>query len=69
MADRETKGRGGDIAVVGWARTPMVRRSVMATDANGNVFVYAITDAGLRSANLSNLGAPLATVRFDLTQP
>ena len=27
MADRETKGRGGDIAVVGWARTPMVRRT------------------------------------------
>ena len=27
MADRDPKGRGGDIAVVGWARTPMVRRT------------------------------------------
>jgi hypothetical protein len=40
--------------------TPSVRRSVMADD-----FVYAISDAGLRVANLTNLSAPLATVRFD----
>lgn len=39
---------------------PNVRRSVMADD-----FVYAISDAGIRVAHLSNLGAPLATVRFD----
>lgn len=39
--------------------TPMVRRSVMADD-----FVYAISDAGIRVANLSNLAAPVATVRF-----
>jgi hypothetical protein len=40
--------------------TPSVRRSVMADD-----FVYAISDAGLRVANILNLSAPLATVRFD----
>ena len=27
MASRDAKGRGGDIAVVGWARTPMVRHT------------------------------------------
>ena len=39
---------------------PNVRRSVMADD-----FVYAISDAGIRVANISNLGVPVATARFD----
>lgn len=40
--------------------TPAVRRSVMADD-----FVYAISDAGLRVANLANLSVPLASARFN----
>jgi hypothetical protein len=40
--------------------TPSVRRSVMADD-----FVYAISDAGLRVAHISNLSVPLATARFN----
>ena len=39
---------------------PNVRRSVMADD-----FVYAISDAGLRVANIADLSKPLATVSFD----
>jgi hypothetical protein len=39
--------------------TPVVRRSVMADD-----YVYAITDAGVRAAHVSNLQAPLATTYF-----
>ena len=39
---------------------PAVRRSVMADD-----FVYAISDAGIRVANLANLASPVATVHFD----
>ncbi|MFL5347621.1 MAG: beta-propeller domain-containing protein [Hyalangium sp.] len=42
-----------------WYWTPMVRRSVMADD-----YVYAITDAGVRVAHVSNLQAPLATTNF-----
>jgi hypothetical protein len=40
--------------------TPQVRRSVMADD-----FVYSISDAGLRVANIADLTQPLATVTFD----
>ena len=40
--------------------TPNVRRSVMADD-----FVYAISDVGIRSANIASLGTPLATAKFD----
>ena len=47
-----------------WWYRPWVRRSVMATDQAGNTFVYAVSDAGLRSAALSNLGTPLATALF-----
>ena len=43
-----------------WA--PMVRRSVMADD-----FVYAISDAGIRVANIADLSVPLADVRFSKT--
>ena len=49
-----------------WYWTPSVRRSVMADD-----YVYAITDAGVRVAHVSNLQAPLATTYFqpDLFMP
>ena len=39
---------------------PYVRRSVMADD-----FVYAISDSGIRVANIANLSAPLASTRFN----
>lgn len=39
---------------------PYVRRSVMADD-----FVYAISDSGLRVANIANLSLPVASARFD----
>ncbi|MCA2979812.1 MAG: beta-propeller domain-containing protein, partial [Myxococcaceae bacterium] len=39
--------------------SPQVRRSVMADD-----FVYAISDSGIRVANVANLAAPLSTARF-----
>jgi hypothetical protein len=38
---------------------PQIRRSVMADD-----FVYAISDAGLRVANVAALDQPVATVKF-----
>ncbi|MBI5547890.1 MAG: beta-propeller domain-containing protein [Deltaproteobacteria bacterium] len=44
----------------GWYWNPGVRRSVMADD-----FVYAISDAGIRSANVAALASPLKTVLFD----
>jgi hypothetical protein len=44
--------------------TPSVRRSVMADD-----FVYAISDSGMRVANIANLAAPLATADFTRTLP
>lgn len=42
--------------------TPEVRRSVMADD-----FAYAISSAGIRVANLSDLSVPLVTATFDRT--
>ncbi len=44
--------------------SPMVRRSVMADD-----YVYAISDGGIRVANLNNLSQPLATVDFVRANP
>jgi len=46
----------------GWSYywQPSVRRSVMADD-----FVYAISDAGIRVANIAALGTAIATVQFD----
>lgn len=38
---------------------PYVRRSVMADD-----YVYAVSDSGLRVANVADLSQPLSTVRF-----
>ena len=45
----------------GWSYywEPEIRRSVMADD-----FVYAISDAGLRVANVGSLQTPIATVTF-----
>lgn len=39
---------------------PYVRRSVMADE-----FVYAISDSGIRVANIANLSQPVATARFN----
>ncbi|MFT3711596.1 MAG: beta-propeller domain-containing protein [Archangium sp.] len=39
---------------------PEVRRSVMADD-----FVYAISSAGIRVSNITNLSAPIASTRFE----
>ncbi len=43
-----------------WYWTPSVRRSIMADD-----FVYAISDAGLRVANVANLSQPIRSAMFD----
>ena len=48
--------------------SPWIRRSVMASDS-GIDYVYAVSDAGVRSALLSNLTAPLATVLFPKDPP
>jgi hypothetical protein len=48
--------------------SPWIRRSVMATDS-GVDYVYAVSDAGVRSAQLGNLTAPLATVLFPKEPP
>ena len=47
-----------------WSWSPVIRRSVMALDSSGNVFVYAISDAGIRVASLGSLDLPLATAKF-----
>ena len=46
----------------GWSYywEPYVRRSVMADD-----FVYAISDSGIRVANIANLAAPIQTAQFN----
>jgi hypothetical protein len=43
---------------------PWVRRSVLATDDAGRDYVYAVSDAGIRVANLADLAHPVATVVF-----
>ena len=47
-----------------WWYRPWVRRSVMATDQAGQTFLYAVSDAGIRTAELTHLGTPLATALF-----
>ena len=47
-----------------WWYRPWVQRSVMSTDTSGRTFVYAVSDAGLRSAALDTLTSPLATALF-----
>ena len=54
MADLYASGPG-----FGFAWSPYVRRSVLADD-----FVYAVSDAGIRSARTSDLPAWLRTVTF-----
>lgn len=50
----------------GWsfAWSPYVRRSVLAEDAVAGTFVYAVSDAGVRSAKVAELPAWLRTVTF-----
>lgn len=43
--------------------SPWIRRSVMASDS-GVDYVYAVSDAGVRSARLDGLTTPLATTLF-----
>lgn len=50
-----------------WWYMPWVRRSVLATDQAGSTFVYAVSDAGIRTAELTQLGTPLATALFPRT--
>ena len=50
-----------------WWYRPWVRRSVLATDQAGSTFVYAVSDAGVRTAPLLHLDAPLATALFPRT--
>ncbi|MGZ6123763.1 MAG: beta-propeller domain-containing protein, partial [Myxococcales bacterium] len=47
-----------------WWYRPWVRRSVMSTDQAGTTFVYAVSDAGVRTAALPRLDLPLATALF-----
>jgi len=47
-----------------WWYRPWVRRSVMATDQAGTTFLYAVSDAGVRTAALLRLDVPLATTLF-----
>jgi hypothetical protein len=64
MGDVYIQAGSGDWS---WWYRPWIRRSVMATDQSGNTFVYAVSDAGLRTAPLLNLGTPLATALFPMT--
>ncbi|MCS6912577.1 MAG: beta-propeller domain-containing protein [Myxococcales bacterium] len=48
-----------------WYWTPYVRRSVMASSREGQDYVYAISDAGVRVANLERIATPLSTVLFE----
>jgi hypothetical protein len=50
-----------------WWYMPWVRRSVLATDQAGSTFVYAVSDVGIRAAELTQLGIPLATALFPRT--
>lgn len=49
----------------GWsyAWSPWIRRGILADSPDGQ-FVYAISDAGVRSAKVASLPAWLQTVRF-----
>ena len=44
----------------GWYYSPWIRRSVMADD-----FAYAISDAGIRVANMNAPSTNVATVLFE----
>jgi len=53
-----------DAPAWGWYWSPYVRRSILADG-----YVYAVSDAGLRSARVADLPAWLATVRFPPASP
>lgn len=44
-----------------WWYSPWIRRSVMASDDAGQTFVYAVSDSGIRVANLASISTPLGT--------
>ena len=46
-----------------WSWSPWIRRGILADSADGQ-FVYAISDAGVRSAKVASLPAWLQTVKF-----
>ncbi len=48
----------------GWWWSPYVRRSILATDVEGRDYVYAVSDAGIRSAKVAELPGWLATLLF-----
>jgi len=48
----------------GWGYSSWVRRSIMASDAAGKDYVYAISDLGIRVAEATALDRPLATAEF-----
>lgn len=58
MSDLYARGGSGYYSW-DWRWQPGVRRSVMADD-----FVYAVSDAGIRSANVNALASPLKTIQF-----
>jgi uncharacterized secreted protein with C-terminal beta-propeller domain len=47
-----------------WQYEPWARRSILATDAGGTDYLYAVSDAGIRVGNIADLSHPLATTVF-----
>jgi hypothetical protein len=45
--------------------SPWIRRSVMAADSQGNDYVYAIADVGIRVAKVGSLDQPIKTALFE----
>ncbi len=62
VSQKDIYVQGGTAQWTYWY-TPWIRRSVMASDA-GSDYVYSVSDAGIRSANLAAPGTPLSTVVF-----
>lgn len=48
----------------GWAWSPYVRRSILATDVQSRDYVYAVSDAGIRVADVAELPGWLADAQF-----
>ncbi len=46
-----------------WSWSPWIRRGILADSPDGQ-YVYAISDAGVRSAKVASLPAWLQTVKF-----
>ena len=51
----------------GWSYdySPWIHRSVMAADSQGHDYVYAISDAGIRVAQVGGFDAPIQTALFE----